>query len=421
MAERDLAIDVENVAKRYRLGAGAGTLAERVGDALRLRLRRPPGEDFWALRDVSMHVSRGEVVGVIGQNGAGKSTLLKLLSHITLPTEGRITLRGRVGSLLEVGTGFHPELTGRENVFLNGSILGMRRHEIAARFDEIVEFSGIERFIDTPVKRYSSGMYVRLAFAVAAHLDPEILLVDEVLAVGDIDFQRKCLGRLQSVAGGGRTVVFVSHNLSAVKQLCNRAYLLESGHVVAEGASDDVVARYLQSAGAVQHAGVATVGEGVERLGGEAARLQRVSLLDSGGDPSDRLHLGERFTVAVELDVRREYPDTVVELGFTASDGARVASAFTSDGGAGGLALAPGRHEIRAAVDAALLPGEFTLDVGLHRLTGETLDMVNGVLAFTVLRSSQDGADVYPWGQVRGSVRARTVWTVGTPSAMVPE
>ncbi len=424
MGERDVVIDVEGVAKRYSLGGGAATLSERLGDALRLRLRRPRPEEFWALRDVSLHVEQGEVVGIIGRNGAGKSTLLKLLSHITLPTEGRITLSGRVGSLLEVGTGFHPELTGRENVYLNGSILGMRRREIAERFDEIVDFSGIERFIDTPVKRYSSGMYVRLAFAVAAHLDPEILLVDEVLAVGDIDFQRKCLGKLQSVAGGGRTVVFVSHNLSAVKQLCGRAYLLDSGRVVEEGPSDAIVAHYLQSAGAVQHAGVATVGDDVDRLGGQDARLLRVSLLDQAGDPTDRLHLGARFTLAAEFDVRRDFPDVVVEVGITAADGVRVATAFTSDGGGGQLALGPGRHEVRASIDAGLLPGEFTVDVGLHRLTGATLDMVASVLGFAVLHTSVDGADVYPWAQVRGSVRLRAAWTVREPNesrVVVPE
>jgi lipopolysaccharide transport system ATP-binding protein len=202
-------------------------------------------EEFWALRDVSFSVRRGDVVGLIGRNGAGKSTLLKILSRITEPTKGRVVIDGRVASLLEVGTGFHPELTGRENIFLNGAILGMQRAEIRRKFDEIVDFAEVERFLDTPVKRYSSGMYVRLAFAVAAHLEPEILVVDEVLAVGDTEFQKKCLGKMSEISGGGRTVLFVSHNLAAIETLCTRAIYLANGRVIQEGTTSDVVATYL--------------------------------------------------------------------------------------------------------------------------------------------------------------------------------
>jgi len=208
----------------------------------------PAVEDFWALKDVSFEIKQGEVVGIIGRNGAGKSTLLKILSRITEPTKGRITLRGRVASLLEVGTGFHPELTGRENIFLNGAILGMTRAEIRGKFDEIVAFAEVEKFLDTPVKRYSSGMYVRLAFAVAAHLEPDILIVDEVLAVGDSQFQAKCLGKMQDVArGGGRTVIFVSHNMGVVKELCPRVLLFKQGRIAADGAAHDVVVQHLSA------------------------------------------------------------------------------------------------------------------------------------------------------------------------------
>ena len=249
------AIRAEKVGKHYRLGNHPNLLAERLGhglDRLMGRRARPPHSggdaaagggplDLWALRDVSLEVQPGEVVGLIGRNGAGKSTLLKLLSRITPPSEGRIELRGRVGTLLEVGTGFHPELTGRENIFLSGTILGMSRREIQRQYDVIVEFSGVQRFIETPVKRYSSGMYVRLAFAVAAHLEPEILLVDEVLAVGDAEFQRKCLGKMHDIAAGeGRTIVFVSHNLAAVQRLCQRSYWFEQGRLAAQGPSRDV-------------------------------------------------------------------------------------------------------------------------------------------------------------------------------------
>jgi lipopolysaccharide transport system ATP-binding protein len=259
----DAAIRVEGLSKRYTLEhrverqqyvALRDVISHAASDAWgtaigRLRGRAtsvaPTDEVFSALDDVSFEVKRGEVLGVVGRNGAGKSTLLKILSRITEPSSGRVTLNGRVSSLLEVGTGFHPELTGRENIFLNGSILGMSRAEVRARFDEIVAFADVTKFLDTPVKRYSSGMYVRLAFAVAAHLEPEIMVVDEVLAVGDIAFQQKCLGKMSEVAGGGRTVLFVSHNMTAVQALCPRAILLESGRLVADGATAEIVSAYM--------------------------------------------------------------------------------------------------------------------------------------------------------------------------------
>src|ERR1700677_3817846 len=259
----DIVIRTESVSKRYMLGHKMGRgdgLRHVLQDALTaparwMRGRRGAGggsgaspsrstEEFWALRDVSFELKRGEVMGIIGRNGAGKSTLLKILSRITEPTSGRIEIDGRVASLLEVGTGFHPELSGRENIFLNGAILGMGRSEIRAKFDEIVAFAEVEKFLDTPVKRYSSGMYVRLAFAVAAHLEPEILIVDEVLAVGDAEFQKKCLGKMKDVAGHGRTVLFVSHNMAAIETLCSRALLLARGGVVSDGQVDAVIDDY---------------------------------------------------------------------------------------------------------------------------------------------------------------------------------
>src|SRR5580658_94539 len=254
-------ISAENVSKAYRLGQiGGGTLREdfarwwakalhkpdpylKIGEEHRARKM---GEQFWALDDVSFQVKQGDVLGVIGRNGAGKSTLLKILSQVTLPTSGQIKIKGRIASLLEVGTGFHPELTGRENIFLNGAILGMTKTEIRKKFDEIVAFSEIEDFIDTPVKRYSSGMYVRLAFAVAAHLEPEILIVDEVLAVGDAEFQKKCLGKMHDVATNeGRTILFVTHNMAAVRALCSRAVLFTKGRITLEGAPREIVAAHL--------------------------------------------------------------------------------------------------------------------------------------------------------------------------------
>jgi lipopolysaccharide transport system ATP-binding protein len=252
----DIAIRVENLGKRYRIGEVVGykTLRDTLagGAAALLHRSRPatPGDSnrtsfIWALKDVSFEVKQGEVVGIIGSNGAGKSTVLRVLSRITTPTEGSVAMYGRVRPLLEVGTGFHPELTGRENVYLNGAILGMGRVEIARKFDEIVEFSGVKKFLDTPVKHYSSGMYVRLAFAVAAHLEPDVLIVDEVLAVGDVEFQKKCLGKMSAVAGEGRTVIFVSHNMEAVKTLCPRTILFKGGKVEMDGVTSNVIAHYL--------------------------------------------------------------------------------------------------------------------------------------------------------------------------------
>jgi lipopolysaccharide transport system ATP-binding protein len=255
-------IEISGLGKKYRIGANRGkylSLREELARTAHGVLRRfaathhpvPSQEDFWALKNVSFSVQEGEAVGIIGRNGAGKSTLLKVLSQITPPTEGKLTLRGRVASLLEVGTGFHPELTGRENVFLNGAILGMRREEIRRKFDEIVAFAEVEKFLDTPVKRYSSGMYVRLAFAVAAHLEPEILIIDEVLAVGDAQFQKKCLGKMGDVAKQGRTVLFVSHNMAAIRVLCQRGVLLHAGRVAAAGPIDQCIESYLGN----QHSG----------------------------------------------------------------------------------------------------------------------------------------------------------------------
>lgn len=242
----NVVVKVSGLSKKYAIGKQKdGSLRGTLGSIF--SKGKSSVDEFWALKDVSFEIGQGDVVGIIGKNGAGKSTLLKILSQITSPTEGMVELNGRIASLLEVGTGFHPELTGRENVYLNGTILGMTRKEVKAKFDEIVEFSGIEKFIDTPVKHYSSGMYVRLAFAVAAHLEPEILIIDEVLAVGDAEFQKKCLGKMKDVAGQGRTVLFVSHHLGSVKTLCNKGILLEKGQIKATGDIESIVSLYQKS------------------------------------------------------------------------------------------------------------------------------------------------------------------------------
>jgi len=299
-------ITVENLSKQYRIGVREryGCLRESIVKGITApfqRLRRlgqkpPPEETIWALKDVSFEVQKGEVLGIIGRNGAGKTTLLKVLSRITEPTEGEVRIRGRVASLLEVGTGFHPELTGRENIFLNGAVLGMTRKEIQRKFDEIVAFAEVEKFIDTPVKRYSSGMYVRLAFAVAAHLEPEVLLVDEVLAVGDAEFQKKCLGKMGDVAREGRTVLFVSHNMAATVKLCARGLLLSSGRLVKEGSSRETVDFYLGTSGGRTALNVAL--DSPERSRGRLVYITGVCGLDGSHNETTGITTGSRCAVA---------------------------------------------------------------------------------------------------------------------------
>ncbi len=418
------AITVEGVGKRYILGETGGhgaRLSERLMDGLaapfqrRTRALEPKRgeEEFWALRDISLSIERGSVVGLIGPNGAGKSTLLKLMARITSPTTGRIVLRGRVGTLLEVGTGFHPELTGRENVFLNGSILGLSRREIAGRFDAIVDYAGVERFIDTPVKRYSSGMYVRLAFAVAAHLDPEILLVDEVLSVGDAEFQRKCIGTLRDVASSGRTVVFVSHGMDAVRSLCSHAYLIEAGRIAMEGPSDDVVRRYLDEHRPPVREGHAEIPSDIPRLGSGQALFRRAAIVGASGLPVNAVHLGEPMTLTATVEVFEPIPDAVVEFGLSTTDAVRVVSLHNIDEGRPPTPLEPGLHEIRAELDIGLIPGEYALDLGLSRQArGETLDLVERVVRVQALATSLNGAEHYPVAKPRGFVRPRSEWNV---------
>jgi lipopolysaccharide transport system ATP-binding protein len=362
------AVIVENVSKRYLLhhaAAGGGLLRDRLTALARAPARwfargRPAApateEEFWALRDVSFAVPQGEVMGIVGRNGAGKSTLLKILSRITEPTTGRVRLRGRVASLLEVGTGFHPELTGRENVFLNGAILGMPRAEIRRKFDEIVAFAEVERFLDTPVKHYSSGMYVRLAFAVAAHLEPEILIVDEVLAVGDLAFQKKCLGKMQAVSRGeGRTVLFVSHNINAVRQLCRSALLLSGGEVLALDSAPRVLDLYLKNdAGAAPR--VPTPAPELR----ERAFVTGLSLETAAGEPRAVFAVGEPWRVRVRFEVARSYDAFVVAIGLVSGDNSPAQTAW-------GLptAVTVGSYEAVFEQTANLQAGPYTLLVGL--------------------------------------------------------
>ena len=319
------AIKVENIGKRYVLRKEGSRSYSTLSDSLSGMFRSGGSkEEFWALQDLTFDIQQGERVGIIGRNGAGKSTLLKVLSRIVKPTTGRVELRGRIASLLEVGTGFHPELSGRENIFLNGSILGMSRAEIKSKFDEIVAFSEVEKFLDTPVKRYSSGMYVRLAFSVAAHLEPEILIVDEVLAVGDAEFQRKCLGKMRDVAGTGRTVILVSHNMAAVQHLCDRAIYLKSGKLVESGPAEKVISTYLRSAGDPSSSDLA---QRTERAGNGRVRFESFSIRDKSGNEMNALICGEDSILELTLAKKDTSPVSQLNVAIGLDDdfGTRVA------------------------------------------------------------------------------------------------
>jgi lipopolysaccharide transport system ATP-binding protein len=329
------AISIEKLGKRYTIDhrrANGDAMRHAIEGAIRApltwlrsgRQKKLQHVDFWALRDVSFQIEQGQVVGIIGSNGAGKSTLLKLLSRITVPTEGRIRIDGRIASLLEVGTGFHQELTGRENIFLNGAILGMTRAEIVRKFDEIVEFSGIEEFLDTPVKRYSSGMYVRLAFAVAAHLEPEILIVDEVLAVGDAAFQKKCLGKMGSFAQSGRTVLFVSHNMEAVRTLCQRCVWLKNGRLHKDGKADEIVESYFDSISNELSFSSANPDYGLT--------IQKVVLKNDRGEESSQFHPGEDLIVEMSYDAQKRLEQPYVVFGVQGINGSCFTANMLLDG-----------------------------------------------------------------------------------------
>ena len=406
------AVRVNGLSKQYRLGSqssdGYPTLRDVIASAASAPLRAirrlagqeaeapKPARHFWALKDVSFEVEPGEAIGIIGRNGAGKSTLLKILSRVVEPTEGFCQLRGRLGSLLEVGTGFHPELTGRENVFLNGSILGMARREILRKFDEIVAFAEIEQFLDTPVKRYSSGMFVRLAFAVAAHLEPEILIVDEVLAVGDANFQRKCLGKMKDVAGHGRTILFVSHDMAAMRRLCRRTILLEKGNVVASGLTEDVVPLYLGNETSLMRPGVTRDLTTASRAcgSGDARFTSAVCYGSQNGNP-----LVTGGPVRFEVEIHSEGQLTVDSLGIWLTDrsGLRLINADTISLGQK-IVLEPGSNRVGLQIERLNLnPGTYGVNFWLARRPATVFDQIE-LAAEVEVSEPPDSARVSPGG-----------------------
>jgi lipopolysaccharide transport system ATP-binding protein len=413
----DIAIRVENLSKCYRIGQQQKyrTLRETLVDKFKSPIRKlcnpqhvnEANNIIWALKDISFDVKQGEVVGIIGRNGAGKSTLLKIISRITEPTEGNILMRGRVGSLLEVGTGFHQELTGRENIYLNGAILGMKRAEIARKFDEIVAFSEIEKFLDTPVKHYSSGMYVRLAFAVAAHLEPEILIVDEVLAVGDVEFQKKCLGKMNDVAHGGHTVLFVSHNMGAINTLCEKSIWLNKGRITGIGEVEDIVSSYLingsESTGFIEWHNI------VDAPGDDIVKLRRVALHNSHGFISHSFAIDDDIYVEIEYELLVKRRD--VRLGFelTTSDGVIVFMTAFGDNDVEFIPSEIGQYKVCCKIPSNLLnSGHYIIEVAGY-IPGIKFLIPRGVcLSCDVLQTKNIGG----YGQRRGAIRPILHWTI---------
>jgi lipopolysaccharide transport system ATP-binding protein len=425
------AISVENLSKSYLVGhnvarteqytalrdvlaRNARDMARKTADLFRGRqiVQGDEVEEFWALKDVSFEIERGERVGIIGRNGAGKSTLLKILSRITEPTKGRIQISGRVATLLEVGTGFHPELTGRENIFLNGAILGMRRTEIQRKFDEIVGFAEVEKFLDTPVKRYSSGMYVRLAFAVAAHLEPEILIVDEVLAVGDAQFQKKCLGRMEEIGRAGRTVLFVSHNMAMISSLCSKAIRLDNGKLRAVGPASNVILNYSSSEDS-SPAAVSYRSEGSRRIGDRYAQLLAADMRNDEGAPASEVEINQPFSVRMEYRILNE-PERIFipNFHFYGQDGA---CAFVVNA-VGVEKLAPGEYAAECHIPANFL-NDGLYSVGFALTSYESGVAIhfheNGLILFNV-RDPIDGIVTRAGytGRIPGAVRPLLPWTV---------
>ncbi len=385
----ETAIFVEGLSKRYLLDheqtGGQTTLRDALSSTAKNlagqfsgRTARSKPEEFWALQDVSFEVKVGDRIGVLGRNGAGKSTLLKILSRITEPTRGRVRMNGRVASLLEVGTGFHPELSGRENIYLNGAILGMAKSETRGKFDEIVAFAEVEKFLDTPVKRYSSGMYVRLAFAVAAHLEPEILIVDEVLAVGDGEFQKKCLGKMQEVSGSGRTVLFVSHNMAAITALCDKALWLTGGQVKMQGEAEAVASAYLMS-------GAETSGEAIipDKGAGNAFKFRRLTLLNEAGKVTSILDVRQPFRVQIEYTSAEMSRELEISLRVCNAYGVPIFTTLRSQSLPGGIATGTQVSEVFIPAHF-LTPGSYSLSIAAFNINIGVVSHLQDLLTFEI-------------------------------------
>lgn len=420
-------VKVENVSKAYQLGQiNTGTL---TNDLKRWYAKKRGKEDpflevsedndrtvkgnsdiFWSLKDVTFDIHQGDSLGIIGRNGAGKSTLLKLLSQITSPTEGTIKIKGKIASLLEVGTGFHPELSGKENIYLNGAILGMRKNEIKSKFDEIVEFAGVERYINTPVKRYSSGMYVRLAFAVAAHLESEILIVDEVLAVGDTEFQKKCMSKMGQLGkDSGRTIIFVSHNMVAIKQLCNRSIYLKNGKVLGNCDTQSIISQYLTSNNpALETDGV--IPPSLSLHGTGEAQFKKLFPVNIYGEPCSEFYFGDPITVIVRLEAYAKLDNILMSVFILNSYGERICMANANQFYKP-INLDAGLYEMKVSFKNIIMPGEYSFGLSIsHYYSGSDLDFIETFSNFKITKESISKDLIYPWATTHGYFKPDITW-----------
>ena len=411
-------ISINNLSKKYIIRHDTDSKYESLRDVITQKLKGTVNkknseinkkEEFYALKDINFNVQQGERVGIVGRNGAGKSTLLKVLSQITEPTTGTIGIKGRIASLLEVGTGFHPELSGRENIYLNGAILGMSRAEIRRKFDEIVDFSEVEKFLDTPVKRYSSGMYVKLAFAVAAHLEPEILVVDEVLAVGDIEFQKKCLGKMEDVSvNHGRTVLFVSHNMATIKALCSTGMLLSGGKLVNKGNVDDIMQQYLQNNNLISNNGV--IPEGISTYNTGVLRYTSVKLKHDHTD--NDLYYLEPIELTLILESKKSYNDIMLDIRICNAQGLEIVHSCNKyENYYEKQSIKEGENLIDVNISNHLQPGSYSITIGAHDTDGTTLDYLENIIRFNVLKMAKEG-DGYMFNFDTGIIRFDSTWSI---------
>jgi len=410
MTDAEIVLSANKLGKRYALGGleqFSNSFREMLIGLILAPLKRykklsgqvDESELFWALKDINFEIKRGEVVGVIGKNGAGKSTLLKILSRITTPTEGSVTLKGNVASLLEVGTGFHPELTGRENIYLNGAILGMKRKEIAAKFDDILEFANIEKFVDTPVKRYSSGMYVRLAFSIAAHLDPDILIVDEVLAVGDVKFQKKCLGKLKDVATTGRTVLFVSHNMEAVQNLCSKCIFLENGSVKRIGPTKEIITDYMSDLVNIDpYDSFVRRHTSHDKMCSDQAKITAISIFDIENNNAIEFNIWDQLKIKFEIEILQQQSESqkfALWFCFTNQMGSVVESYFQYDDVKGNKIFSNNKTIEATISDISLPPGYHTISCGILEIDDlgkrEVIDWAENLITIKIKNCFSDG------------------------------
>lgn len=423
-----IVLKAENISKQYRLGQlGTGTISHdlnrfwakvrgkedpylKVGDAN--DRSKSGGSDYvWSLKDINFEVKQGEVLGIIGKNGAGKSTLLKILSQVTTPTTGIVKAKGRIAALLEVGTGFHPDLSGRENIFLNGAILGMSKQEIRSKLDEIVDFSGVAKYLDTPVKRYSSGMTVRLGFAIAAHLEPEILIVDEVLAVGDQEFQDKCIGKMKDVSHSGRTVLFVSHNLGAVQNLCGTCLYLKNGQIKESGITSNIIESYLGENKKIQLTGDIP-GDFYRPFANGEGYFRKILIKNLQNVSIDRLAFNQPFKVVLELEALKDLKNVMININLGTTLGQHILYAVEKEETAYvSKNFSAGKHTIEASFNVRLLPGNYSFTVGIsYMANGHSIDWVENICFITVDKIGYNKNENYPWDSVHGYIEPETEW-----------